>query len=73
MAIPGDIFIETNGGVQGTIIPEERGAGGFGYDPIFFIPKINKTFAQLSPEEKDLLSHRARAIKRAKRIIERYI
>ena len=38
------------------------GAGGFGYDPIFFLPQLGKTMAQLTPEEKNQISHRARAL-----------
>jgi XTP/dITP diphosphohydrolase len=62
MAIPGDIFIETNGSVQGIIIPEERGTGGFGYDPIFYVPEFDKTMAELEPSVKNTISHRARAL-----------
>jgi len=47
----------------GEIIPEERGQNGFGYDPIFFLPELGKTMAELSMEEKNRLSHRARAVR----------
>ncbi|GAB4499261.1 MAG: XTP/dITP diphosphatase [Anaerolineales bacterium] len=50
------------GDCYGEIIPEERGAGGFGYDPIFFMPELGKTMAELEMEEKNKLSHRARAV-----------
>jgi XTP/dITP diphosphohydrolase len=46
----------------GEIIPEERGTGGFGYDPIFLLPELGKTMAELSMDEKNRLSHRARAV-----------
>jgi XTP/dITP diphosphohydrolase len=46
----------------GEIIPEERGSNGFGYDPIFLLPELQKTMAELSMEEKNRLSHRARAV-----------
>lgn len=49
----------------GEIIREERGSNGFGYDPIFFIPELGKTMAELTMEEKNRISHRARAIKSA--------
>lgn len=52
----------TEGECLGEIIPEERGAGGFGYDPIFFIPELNHTMAELGMDEKNRVSHRARAI-----------
>ena len=54
----------------GEIIPEERGTGGFGYDPIFLLPELGKTMAELSMEEKNRLSHRARAVMNAKATLE---
>jgi XTP/dITP diphosphohydrolase len=53
------------GECPGEIIPEERGEGGFGYDPIFLLSEVGRTMAELSMGEKNCLSHRARAIKRA--------
>lgn len=49
------------GEVKGTIINEARGEEGFGYDPIFFHPNSQKTFAEMTLEEKDEISHRGRA------------
>lgn len=49
----------------GEIIVEERGLNGFGYDPIFYLPELGKTMAELTMAEKNLISHRARAIKSA--------
>lgn len=49
----------------GEIIPQERGSNGFGYDPIFLLPETSKTMAELSMEQKNRLSHRARAVKAA--------
>jgi XTP/dITP diphosphohydrolase len=51
-----------NGVCRGEIVPEERGVNGFGYDPIFLIPEMERTMAELSMDEKNRLSHRARAI-----------
>lgn len=51
------------GACQGEIIPEERGNFGFGYDPIFLIPEIGLTMAELSLEQKNRISHRARAVR----------
>jgi XTP/dITP diphosphohydrolase len=56
----------TEGICEGEIIPEERGTGGFGYDPIFLLPEFGKTMAELCMEEKNRLSHRARAVMKAK-------
>ena len=59
----------TDGLCEGEIIPEERGRGGFGYDPIFLLPELGKTMAELSMDEKNRLSHRARAVIKAKGIL----
>lgn len=58
------------GWCEGEIIPEERGTGGFGYDPIFLLPGLGKTMAELSPEDKNRLSHRARAVMNAKPLLK---
>lgn len=54
----------------GRITFEPKGRNGFGYDPVFFSPRHNKTFAQLSPGEKNAASHRGRALRKARKIIE---
>ncbi|QSO45942.1 RdgB/HAM1 family non-canonical purine NTP pyrophosphatase [Alicyclobacillus mengziensis] len=48
--------------VPGYITDSERGTGGFGYDPLFYVPPVRKTFAELSPEDKNQWSHRAKAV-----------
>jgi len=48
--------------VEGIIITDPRGTNGFGYDPVFYYPPLNKTFAELSAEEKNQVSHRAKAL-----------
>lgn len=55
----------TEGICEGEILPEERGANGFGYDPLFLIPEMGRTMAELSLDEKNRLSHRARAVQQA--------
>ena len=50
--------------VDGEILPETRGTGGFGYDPVFYFPASEKTFAELSAEEKNLHSHRGKAFRK---------
>lgn len=57
------------GTCPGVIIPEERGTGGFGYDPIFLLPETGLTMAELAMEEKNRLSHRARAVLAARPIL----
>jgi XTP/dITP diphosphohydrolase len=61
----------TEGNCYGEIIPEERGTGGFGYDPIFFMPEHGRTMAELDMDEKNRLSHRARAVITAMPILAR--
>jgi XTP/dITP diphosphohydrolase len=58
------------GSVEGVILPERRGEGGFGYDPVFWVPSEQKTFAEMTLEEKTLLSHRGRAVRQARRVLE---
>ena len=54
-----------SGECPGQIIDEARGAFGFGYDPVFLLPELGKTMAELSPEEKNEVSHRSRAARKA--------
>jgi len=58
------------GQCHGHIIPEERGTGGFGYDPIFLFPDLGRTMAELGMDEKNRLSHRALAILNAMPILK---
>ncbi len=57
----GSVALEAEGICPGEILPSPRGADGFGYDPIFFVPEANRTFAEMTPEQKHQLSHRGRA------------
>jgi XTP/dITP diphosphohydrolase len=65
IAVPGGTPRLVTGQCEGEIIPEERGTGGFGYDPVFFLPELGCTMAELPMEEKNRLSHRARAVQNA--------
>jgi XTP/dITP diphosphohydrolase len=58
----GEVVAVTEGRCHGVIIKERRGAGGFGYDPLFLIPEYHRTFGELSLRVKQALSHRSRAI-----------
>jgi XTP/dITP diphosphohydrolase len=62
-------MVTVTGELRGFIALEERGENGFGYDPIFYVPKLNRTLAQLSLEEKNRISHRAQAFDRARELI----
>ena len=51
------------GTCEGTLLFERRGKGGFGYDPLFYVPVLDKTFAEVTAEEKDAVSHRGNALR----------
>ena len=63
----------SEGKVKGLISPEIKGLGGFGYDSIFYIPDERKTFAEMTLEEKNIISHRGRAIQNFKPILQSFI
>ena len=69
-ALPGGEVITTSGVIEGRIDHEEKGNNGFGYDPIFYVPEYGCTTAQLSVEEKNRVSHRARALAAMKEELE---
>ena len=56
-------MIQARGEVHGELLQAPAGAGGFGYDPIFYYPPFGKSLAEVSPEEKNSVSHRANALK----------
>lgn len=58
---------------QGVIAFEPRGSQGFGYDPIFYLPELGKTMAELSIEEKNGVSHRGKAARKALRFLKKYV
>ena len=68
----GDV-LTARGECPGTIAFAPMGEGGFGYDPVFFLPKLKKTFAQLAPEEKNAVSHRGRALEAFQAKLEEYL
>ena len=61
------------GKVEGELLFEKRGTGGFGYDPIFYYPPFKATFAQVPQEEKNKVSHRFRALQLAKEKLKSYL
>ena len=63
LAFSEDDIVIAEGECQGEIIDDKRGAGGFGYDPVFYVPSLGKTFSELSVEDKNKISHRANALK----------
>lgn len=63
LARPGRETLIARGSCEGEVLLEERGEGGFGYDPLFYSHDLHKTFAEASADEKNAVSHRARALK----------
>ena len=66
-------YFKVTGEVKGRIVEELHGEGGFGYDPLFFYEPLNKTFAQLTAEEKNEISHRGMALKELKRVFKKIL
>lgn len=64
--------VTTRATIEGLIGYEEQGENGFGYDPIFYVPGFEKTTAQLSPEEKNQVSHRGKALRLMKEELMKY-
>lgn len=73
MASPSGEVQVTTGQLEGVISEEPVGARGFGYDPVFFVPELGKTLAELSAEEKNRISHRAKAFAQVREILGRHI
>ncbi len=68
----GDAVEVTRGRCHGVILEELRGDGGFGYDPLFFVPDRDQTFAELGAGVKNTISHRARAMEQMQVFLQRY-
>lgn len=68
----GDTIV-VRGEVEGVIGHEAKGTNGFGYDPLFIVPELGKTFAELEAHEKNALSHRANALKLLKVELDKYL
>ena len=67
--VDGNQELWTEGHIDGKIIDFPRGNAGFGYDPVFYIPQLEKTFAELSTEEKNKISHRGLALQKLRKIL----
>jgi len=70
LADEGEIVFEHEAACEGRIALEPRGEGGFGYDPIFYYPPLSKTMAELSPDEKNRVSHRGKAMAALRRHLD---
>ena len=69
LAIPGKKTVTVSGTCEGLILDEKRGTHGFGYDPIFYVKEKNKAMAELLPEEKSQISHRAVALRNLSKLL----
>ena len=61
------------GEAKGEIIAQKCGIDGFGYDPVFYVPNIEKTYAEMSMNEKNQISHRGKAIKNMQQLLQSHI
>jgi XTP/dITP diphosphohydrolase len=73
LAGPERVLVETQGAVEGLIAEEPAGTGGFGYDPVFLVPQLGKTVAQLGEEEKNAISHRGNAMRKLKPLLAKLL
>ena len=73
VAIPGEDTMTVSGTVEGRIANGRQGENGFGYDPIFYVPDLGKMMAELKPEEKNAISHRANALKKLKELLPKLL
>jgi XTP/dITP diphosphohydrolase len=72
VATPEGILETCEGECRGLIALGAKGANGFGYDPIFYVPEFDKTMAELTSEIKNNISHRAQAARKASRVLEQF-
>ncbi len=73
IATPTKVIGTVEGAVEGIINTGPQGEGGFGYDPVFFVPEFDKTLAQVSSAKKHSISHRGRAARAAIPLIEQVL
>lgn len=70
IAVPNGRVETVRGVLEGRISEQPAGASGFGYDPVFWVPELGKTLAELSPKQKNQVSHRAKAFRQAKELLK---
>jgi XTP/dITP diphosphohydrolase len=73
LIIDSNTVIKVQGEAEGVITEEERGSNNFGYDPLFFVPEHNMTFAEMEPELKNKISHRAKALEKLDKALSKLI
>ena len=67
----GRVILTARDAVEGRILREPRGSNGFGYDPLFLVPQLGRTTAELPPDEKHKISHRGKALRRMRALMSR--
>jgi XTP/dITP diphosphohydrolase len=72
MKLPGGKEVSVDGSCKGRIGFKEKGRKGFGYDPLFILPRDRRTMAELSLEEKNRVSHRGKALRKIRKIIKKF-
>jgi len=73
IAVPCGVALTYEGRCEGVIATAPQGSGGFGYDPLFYYPPLEASFAQLSPDEKNRISHRGRALSEVRKEFEKVL
>jgi XTP/dITP diphosphohydrolase len=73
LAEPEKILAQVEGTLEGVVAEEETGSNGFGYDPVFLVPQLGKTVAQLTAEQKNAISHRGKAVRKLKPLLEKLL
>jgi XTP/dITP diphosphohydrolase len=73
IATPDGRVWTTDGMCAGVIIDQPAGSGGFGYDPVFFVPELGRTFAELTSEQKNAISHRGIAARKAANLLDKLV
>lgn len=73
ICFPGGREAVVEGACEGRILREPRGSGGFGYDPVFWLPETGKTFAEMTLADKDRVSHRGKAMRAARALLESHL
>ncbi len=73
LVMPGEKTYSTRGETEGIILTEPRGEGGFGYDPVFYSEHYQKSFAELSSDEKNAISHRGIALEKMREILNQVL
>lgn len=69
----GRTILTARDAVEGRILRTQRGENGFGYDPLFLIDELQKTTAELPPEEKHRISHRGKALRQMRALMEKHV